>query len=50
MFSKVGSPPSTVALDLVIVLVEEAVAEDAQAVRVGVELLHDQVVVLPASM
>ena len=34
------------ALDLLHVLVEEAEAEDAERIRVGLQLLHDQVVVL----
>ena len=45
--SKVGETPSTTApFELVEVLFEEAVAEDADGVLVGAELLHDQVVVL----
>ena len=47
MFSKVGSTPSTErALQLVGVLVEEGEAEDADRGRVGLQLLHDQIVVL----
>ncbi len=34
-------------LQLVAVLLEEAVAEDADRGRIGLELLHDQIVVLP---
>ena len=47
MFSNVGSTPSTrLPWILSRVLVEEAEAEDAEGVRVGLELLDDQVVVL----
>ena len=47
MASKVGATPSTAApFRSVGVLVEEGEAEDADRGRVGLELLHDQVVVL----
>ena len=47
MFSNVGRDAvDERTLDLADVLLEEAVAEDAQRLRIGLELLHDQVVVL----